>query len=203
MIGGHLSARRPPAMTITTWHGPAEFASSWTHTCRRKHFTLRHKLTLATSARSQSNKALESTHKKLNIPVTQGTSWSQRGVMPNYILMNQLCYKLLKIAVGAAWKHTKMVKNLHLHIVTIRQYVHTQYISIRRDLLRLHERGSNPGTDRYVSFPFPLPIQLPFNRYSRSGLANFNHRRATQFVTTRPRAALLNTCIEKRVGGFN
>jgi len=37
MIGGHLSARRPPALTITTWHGTGEFASSWTHTCRRKH----------------------------------------------------------------------------------------------------------------------------------------------------------------------
>lgn len=80
----------PTCHDITTWHGTAEFASSWTYTCRRKHFTLRHKLTLAKSARSQPNTAPESTHKNLNIPVTQGTSWSQRGVMPKYILMNQL-----------------------------------------------------------------------------------------------------------------
>lgn len=90
MIGGHLSARRPPALTITTWHGTGEFASSWTHTCRRKHFTLRHKLTLAKSSHSRQNTTLESTPKKLNIPFTQGINWSQRGVMPNCVLMNKL-----------------------------------------------------------------------------------------------------------------
>jgi hypothetical protein len=84
--------------------------------------------------------------------------------------------------------------------VTIRQYVHTKYISVRRDLFRLHERGSNPGTARYVSFPFPLPIQLLFNRYSRSGLANFKTQEGHTICNDPPEGRTSVYMYEKGMG---